>query len=240
MKKWRDTSEISEDEVTFSENVVNYEKTINTFDSEFDEDTNLEESFDSGFDLDLNFEESLDLEIDPDLDFAELEEYLTWEELQEPDLEAPKIRVFDVAAYILEKMESMTTMKLQKLAYYSQAWSLVWDEKQLFEEDIEAWANGPVVRDLFDYHRGMYEISEMPIGNPRLLNQEQRETVDAVLDYYGDKSAQWLIELTHMEDPWIQARKGLPKLERGNKVIPLDTIADYYSSLPAEENFEDE
>ena len=240
MKKWRDTSGISEDEVTSSEDAVDYEKTINIFDSEFDEDTNFEESFDSGFDLDLNFEESLDLEIDPDLDFAELEEYLTWEELQEPDLEAPKIRVFDVAAYILEKMESMTTMKLQKLVYYSQAWSLVWDEKQLFEEDIEAWANGPVVRDLFDYHRGMYEISEMPIGNPRLLNQEQRETVDAVLDYYGDKSAQWLIELTHMEDPWIQARKGLPKLERGNKVIPLDTIADYYSSLPAEENFEDE
>ena len=172
MKKWRDTSGISEDEVTSSEDAVDYEKTINIFDSEFDEDTNFEESFDSGFDLDLNFEESLDLEIDPDLDFAELEEYLTWEELQEPDLEAPKIRVFDVAAYILEKMESMTTMKLQKLVYYSQAWSLVWDEKQLFEEDIEAWANGPVVRDLFDYHRGMYEISEMPIGNPRLLNQD--------------------------------------------------------------------
>ncbi|RKU13139.1 hypothetical protein C6503_16315 [Candidatus Poribacteria bacterium] len=137
-------------------------------------------------------------------------------------------------------MGAMTTMKLQKLVYYSQAWSLVWDEKQLFEEDIEAWANGPVVRDLFDYHRGMYEISAMPIGNPRLLNQEQQETVDAVLDYYGDKSAQWLIDLTHMEDPWIQARKGLPKLERGNRVISLDAIAHYYSSLPVEDDYENE
>ena len=73
----------------------------------------------------------------------------------------------------------MTTMKLQKLVYYSQAWSLVWDEKPLFEENVETWANGSVVRDLFDYHRGMYEISTMPIGNPRLLNQIQRETVDA-------------------------------------------------------------
>ncbi|MCY3551782.1 MAG: DUF4065 domain-containing protein [Candidatus Poribacteria bacterium] len=137
-------------------------------------------------------------------------------------------------------MGTMTTMKLQKLVYYSQAWSLVWDEKQLFEEDIEAWANGPVIRDLFDYYRGMYEISAMPIGNPRLLNKEQQETIDAVLKYYGDKSAQWLIELTHMEDPWVQARKGLPKLERGNRIISLDTIADYYSSLPVEDNYEDE
>ena len=240
MKKWRDISGISEDEIVFSEDTLDYEKTINTNDSEFDEDTNFEEPFDSELDPDLDFEESLDFKIDEDLDFAELEEYLTWKKLQESDPEAPKIRVLDVAAYILQKMKSMTTMKLQKLVYYSQAWSLVWDEDPLFEENIEAWANGPVVRDLFDYHRGMYEISAMPIGNPRLLNQVQRETVDAVLEYYGDKSAQWLIELTHMEDPWIQARKGLPPLERGNRVISLDVIADYYSSLPTEEDFEDE
>ncbi len=131
-------------------------------------------------------------------------------------------------------------MKLQKLIYYSQAWSLVWDEKPLFEEKIEAWANGPVVRNLFDYHRGMYEISEMPIGNPRLLDQNQQETVDAVLEYYGHRSVQWLIDLSHMEEPWKQARKGLPPLERGNRVIPLDAMAHYYSSLSADEDLEDE
>jgi uncharacterized phage-associated protein len=145
------------------------------------------------------------------------------------------ISVFDVAAYILTKMGPMTTMKLQKLVYYSQAWSLVWDEKPLFDEAIEAWANGPVVRELFNYHRGTYQISSMPIGNPRLLNQEQRDTIDAVLDYYGDKSAQWLIDLTHMEEPWIQTRKGMAIAERGDRVIPLDVIADYYSSLLVEE-----
>lgn len=42
--------------------------------------------------------------------------------------------VSDVAAYILQKHGRMTTMKLQKLVYYSQAWSLVWDEKPLFQE----------------------------------------------------------------------------------------------------------
>lgn len=179
------------------------------------------------------------LKFSEDISFESLEDGI-WKESENPDLELPSIQAFDVAAYILEKMGAMTTMKLQKLVYYSQAWSLVWDEKQLFEEDIEAWANGPVVKDLFDYHRGMYEISAMPIGNPRLLNQEQQETIDAVLEYYGDKSAQWLIELTHIEDPWVQARKGLPRLERGNRIISLDTMADYYSSLPVEDDYEDE
>lgn len=61
--------------------------------------------------------------------------------------------VFDVAAYILERQGPMTTWKLQKLVY-CQAWSLVWDDDVLFPEEIEAWANGPVVRELYNAHRG--------------------------------------------------------------------------------------
>ena len=46
--------------------------------------------------------------------------------------------VFDVADYILKECGEMPALKLQKLVYYSQAWSLVWDEAPLFEEEIEA------------------------------------------------------------------------------------------------------
>ena len=222
MSKWRDTNTTFKDENTFSGDVIASEEDVVIYGS-----TNANEKV-------VN---TSNLEFGEDTNFKPLGDE-SWHRTQ--NSEPPRIRVFDVAAYILKKMEPMTTMKLQKLVYYSQAWSLVWDEEPLFQENIEAWANGPVVRDLFDYHRGMYEISEMPIGNPRLLNQEQQETVDAVLDYYGDKSAQWLIELTHMEDPWKQARKGLPPLERGNRVIPLDAMADYYSSLPVEDDYADE
>ncbi len=223
MSKWKNTNTMLRDESTSSEDVVTRE-----------EDMVVSASID-GDERGIN---TSNLKFSEDISFESLEDGV-WKESQNPALEPPRIQVFDVAAYILQKTGSMTTMKLQKLVYYSQAWSLVWDEKPLFVEDIEAWANGPVVRELFDYHRGRYEISEMPIGNPRLLNQEQQETIDVVLDYYGDKSAQWLIELTHIEDPWKQARKGLPPLERGSRVMSLDAIADYYSSLPAEDDFED-
>lgn len=128
----------------------------------------------------------------------------------------------------------MTTMKLQKLVYYCQAWSLVWDERPLFRENIEAWANGPVVRELFNYHRGQYTISAVTIGNPDLLNENQKETIDAVLDYYGSQSSQWLSDLTHMEDPWRLTRTGLPETHRGSRVIGLDVISEYYGSLPPE------
>lgn len=141
------------------------------------------------------------------------------------------VSAFDVAEYILKKLGSMTTMKLQKLVYYSQAWSLVWDEKPLFSEEIEAWANGPVVKDLFYYHKGFFKISSVALGNVDRLNNDQNNTIDSVLEFYGNKSAQWLIDLTHLEDPWKNARSGLSSLEKGNNIIALDSIANYYSSL---------
>jgi uncharacterized phage-associated protein len=140
----------------------------------------------------------------------------------------------DVAAYILERRGPMSAMKLQKLVYYCQAWSLVWDEAPLFNEKIEAWANGPVVRQLWEHHRGLITLAPpWKPGNVAKLTQSQRETVDAVLSYYGDKSAQWLSDLTHAERPWASARKGLGPGDRGSSEIALDEMADYYSGIAA-------
>lgn len=139
--------------------------------------------------------------------------------------------VFDVAKYILEQRGAMTTWKLQKLVYYAQAWSLVWDDDELFPEEIEAWANGPVVRELYNQHRRTFRISTLAVGDSANLTANQKDTVDRVLDYYGDKPPQWLSDLTHMEKPWQLAREGLPDGERGDRVIPKQSLAEYYGSL---------
>ena len=51
------------------------------------------------------------------------------------------------------------------------------------------------------------------------FSEDQIATMDAVLDYYGDKQPQWLSELTHKEMPWKIAR-GRGML-RENDVIKL-------------------
>ena len=58
--------------------------------------------------------------------------------------------VFTVAKYILQQKGAMSSMKLQKLCYYAQAWSLVWDDAPLFDEDFQAWRNGPVCYELYN------------------------------------------------------------------------------------------
>ncbi len=137
----------------------------------------------------------------------------------------------DVAAYILGELGEMTAMKLQKLVYYSQAWSLVWDERPLFRERIEAWANGPVVPELYQLHKGRFRVRTWSSGNPAALTEAERDTVDAVLNFYGGKSSQWLSDLTHAEAPWRQARGTLAPGERGNRAISPASMHEYYSGL---------
>jgi len=140
-------------------------------------------------------------------------------------------RVDDVAAYILRQQGSMSSMKLQKLAYYSQAWHLVWDEEPLFDEEIQAWANGPVIRTLFAKHRGRFSVSEWPWGEPNALTKSERGTVDAVLKNYGKLSGRTLSALTHNERPWLEARRGLGSTDRSDTPIDLETMAEFYTAL---------
>ena len=142
--------------------------------------------------------------------------------------------VFDVAKYIIRDFEEVSAMKLQKLVYYSQAWSLVWNERPLFKERIEAWISGPVVPALYKIHRGKFLLKPKDIseGNIRHLNSAQKETIDRVLDFYGEYDSQWLSDLTHMEAPWKKARGRLSSNERGSQEISLASMSEYYSSLP--------
>lgn len=141
--------------------------------------------------------------------------------------------VLDVARYVIKKCGSMTTMKLEKLVYYCQAWSLGWDNVPLFEEDFEAWANGPVCPKLFNEHRGLFVVSESFLDEliEYRFNDSEIETMNSVIDYYGDKEPQWLSELTHKEAPWREARKGIPDGVSCNNIISKDSMLQYYGGL---------
>ena len=140
--------------------------------------------------------------------------------------------VFDVAAYILRRQGAMTAMKLQKLVYYAQAWSLVWDDKPLFRHCVQAWAMGPVAPALYRAHKGKFRLRPADIkGKSSCLSAEQTESIDAVRDYYGDRSSQWLSDLTRAESPWRDARHGLAPGERGHAVISRAAMVEYYAGL---------
>ena len=141
----------------------------------------------------------------------------------------------DSSDLVLSLLGSATTMKLQKLLYYCQGWHSAWDGEALFDERIEAWANGPVVRDIYDLHRGTFRLNHpLPASwgaDLERLTKDERETVEAIVGFYGDWSADQLSRATHAERPWIEARDGLAPTERGTRAISLDTMQDYFSGL---------
>jgi uncharacterized phage-associated protein len=144
--------------------------------------------------------------------------------------------VHDVASYILRKQGSMSTWKLQKLVYYAQAWSLVWDEKPLYAARIEAWANGPVVKALSDKHRGRFSVDSWPYGDGGKLTDAQRDTIDRVLADYGKLSGRQLSLLAHADRPWRDAREGLGPTDPGDREISLQSMQAYYEALDADES----
>lgn len=125
----------------------------------------------------------------------------------------------DVAAVIRANGHN-DDWKVQKLVYYCQAWSLAWDGVPLFAEEIQAWRDGPVCPAVRNASYGA--------GDPSVLSQRQLDTVMGVLSLYGKKPPNWLIELTHREKPWIDARAGVAPTAKTQTPISKEALKSYY------------
>jgi uncharacterized phage-associated protein len=127
----------------------------------------------------------------------------------------------------------LTPLKLQKLVYYCQAWSLVWEEKPMFPEDFQAWANGPVNPELYQKHKGTYVINNKFLSDfsDFSFDNADTHTIQSVLNYYGDKEPFYLSELTHKELPWKQARGDTPPGAPSTAVITKDSMQEYYTGI---------
>jgi uncharacterized phage-associated protein len=138
-------------------------------------------------------------------------------------------RVDDVAAALLARTGPITTMKLQKLVFYCQAWHLAFTGSPLFPETIQAWRRGPVVPELHRQHRGKYGVADWPTGTPGRLDSVETQTVEWVVGKYGEFSAEALSRMTHQEVPWIVARGLAADSEKSSKPISHDQMRAFYS-----------
>lgn len=100
-----------------------------------------------------------------------------------------------------------------------------------FEPAFEAWANGPVIPEVYQHHRGLFQVRTWKRGTVNGVDAQERKVVDRVLKFYGGKTSQWLSNLTHQEEPWIKARKGTVAGQRSQHEITPAAMHEYYSSL---------
>lgn len=138
-----------------------------------------------------------------------------------------------VAKYFLS-LGSMNHKKLQKLCFYAQAWHLAFTGNKLMDTDFEAWIHGPVSPRLYNEYkewRGLV-IPQRTCPEDELHTLENfKKFLHKIYDLYKEYSADELEELTHSEEPWIEARKGYKKKDICRVVINNQTITDFYRGL---------
>ena len=135
--------------------------------------------------------------------------------------------------YLMRKIQGkdydLTPMKLQKLLYYCQGYSLALTGKPIFAEPIEAWEHGPVVDSVYQEYR-QYKNNVIPANessNFENLNETEKSIACFVVDEKKWLSAYALSDATHKEMPWLDTFEREAYFH--NDVISNEKIKNFFS-----------
>jgi|GEM_PF-2755616 len=128
-----------------------------------------------------------------------------------------------IAKQIIERViregDAISSLKLQKLLYYSHGWTLALEGDGLFSEYIEAWKDGPV----HSVYREFSRFSASGIINDDTLQLNNDPILDAVVMTYGGLLASMLRNQTHRESPWLDWYDGTMR-----QAIPHEAIRNFF------------
>ena len=126
-----------------------------------------------------------------------------------------------------DKGTTLTQLQLQKLLYSSYVWWLVLKNQKLFNENIEAWECGPVIRTQYTrlkkYDNKTIKLQELETDLEK-IPLEIKQHLEMILDKYGKYEAHYLVDKTHQETPWVDAFN----LNEKKKIITDAMIKNYY------------
>lgn len=139
----------------------------------------------------------------------------------------------EIAEYLLalvcnDEGDLISNLKLQKLLYYAQGFSLAINDKILFEEKILAWRYGPVVEEVYQIYRenGSGAI-DCPVDFDFFKYDEgTQDLLEEVYSVYGQYTATALMRLTHEEPPWQETEL--------NKEIQIEQMKKFFLTLVVE------
>lgn len=155
-------------------------------------------------------------------------------------------KAIEIANYIIyllgDVCDDLTNMKINKLLYYVQGVSLSRTNERIFEEDIEAWEHGPVVKSVYVHYTKWPPKTAFKVCEPDIdiSFQEKKDIVMDVCREYGLLTASALRDKTHDKgSPWEKNFSGA-----NGTVIPISDIAEYFKNIappikPIETYFED-
>lgn len=124
----------------------------------------------------------------------------------------------------------MTNARVNKFLYFAQGHCLARHGTVLFDDDIEAWRYGPVIRDVYDRFR-IYEKNPIQSISEEysldMFTSEQLTLLNDVISKYNRYSTGNLINISHIQNsPWYKAySEGL------NHTIDNDDMCSWFENI---------
>lgn len=143
----------------------------------------------------------------------------------------------ELAAYLLGKVrhpagETINTLKLNALLYYAEAWSLAMFDRELTQDELQAWDTGPMYPAIWSRlgHRGWNNLAVEDLEPPPAFDEETQGLLDDVWQAYGDFSLPELERMIKADAPWKEARRGLQSWDITKRPISKPGMASFYKT----------
>lgn len=143
-------------------------------------------------------------------------------------------RALDVAQYVIayesSKNRTVSNLRLQKLLYFIQCVFFAVQNKACFSDELEAWAYGPVVPEVYRKYK-VYGSTFIPetVNNKSAFLSQDISLINNMLDACASRSTSGLVEISHKQAPWKNVY-----IEGMNNIITKASIAQYVKGLPHE------
>lgn len=149
-------------------------------------------------------------------------------------------KLYNVALYIINKLEETTPLALQKILYFAEGFSNIILKEDLFNDSPEAWVYGPVYREIYDcfsyYKYNNINYSEILKDYDFNLTDNEKKYLDEMILMFGCYSGKVLREMTHLTKPWLKTRAGLEFDETSERVIEKDIMVEYFDEISNQYN----
>lgn len=129
----------------------------------------------------------------------------------------------------------LSPLHLQKLLYYCQGWGLALLGRPLFDQPLYAWKYGPVERDVYNVFKGRSDAvmpHELPLPS-KPLSSTAAALVEMVWKEYIRFTPSELVEKTHREPAWLEARAGSPTGAHSDAVLSHTTMREFFTAQAA-------
>ena len=128
-----------------------------------------------------------------------------------------------VISYIIDEKQIHTTRKkLNHLIYYSYVEHLIENDKQLFQDNLEAGTHGPIIQAVLQSYTANVTITKSNLNPTIELTENEKESINSAIEMCEEYNGNQLEIFTISTEPYIKAKKN------GTKILDQD-IYDYYN-----------